>query len=315
MQYERPACTSNYHVHAVVVTFHPEHEMFMQMIFRLAAQVSRLHVIDNTPGNSPVADWINHSGLKNIDLLALGKNVGIAAALNTGIHSAIEQGGTHILLSDQDSLPDENMVAGLTATWKTLAARDVNVGAVGPVFIERHTGIESSFQTAIPGKLFYGHTRADKENPIIEALILITSGTLISSKAFQEIGGMREDLFIDHVDSEWCLRARTHGFHIFGTSNARMFHHMGDHALRVWYFGWRQESAYSPLRVYYRVRNFIALCRLPTLRRGWKVRQGWYTLGVVYTQAFFGQQRLAALRMALLGLGDGLRKRMGQCQR
>jgi rhamnosyltransferase len=90
-----------------------------------------------------------------------------------------------------------------------------------------------------------------------------------------------------------------------------MFHSMGDHALRVWYFGWRWESAYSPVRVYYRIRNFVALCRLPTIRWRWKVRNGWYIVGVVYTQTVFGQLRIATLRMATRGLWDGLCGRMG----
>jgi rhamnosyltransferase len=122
---------------------------------------------------------------------------------------------------------------------------------------------------------------------------------------------MREDFFIDHVDIEWSHRARAAGFSLFGVGAAVMFHSMGEHALRVWYFGWRQESAYSPVRVYYRIRNFVALCRLPSIRWRWKLRNGWYIVGVVYTQTVFGQQRLAALRMAARGLWDGLRGRMG----
>ncbi len=68
------------------------------------------------------------------------------------------------------------------------------------------------------------------------------------------------------------------------------------------------------MRVYYRIRNFVALCRLPSIRWRWKLRSGWYWLGFVYTQTVFGQQRLAALRMAARGLRDGLRGRMGPWQ-
>lgn len=77
------------------------------------------------------------------------------------------------------------------------------------------------------------------------------------------------------------------------------------------YFGWRRESAYSPVRVYYRIRNFVAMCRLPFISLPWKPRSGWNAVGVIYTQTVFGQQRVAALRMALRGLWDGLRGHMG----
>jgi len=69
------------------------------------------------------------------------------------------------------------------------------------------------------------------------------------------------------------------------------------------------------VRVYYRIRNFVALCRLPFIPWRWKLRNGWYWLGFVYTQTVFGRQRLAALRMAARGLWDGLRGRMGPWRR
>ena len=125
-------------------------------------------------------------------------------------------------------------------------------------------------------------------------------------------GPMREDLFIDHVDIEWCHRARSRGWKLFGTSNASMLHSMGgEEPLRVWYFGWRQESAYSPLRMYYRIRNFVVLCGLDYIDVRWKIRNAWYWLGFVYSHVVFGHTKFASLRMAWMGLVDGLRGRLG----
>jgi len=142
-------------------------------------------------------------------------------------------------------------------------------------------------------------------------LTLITSGSLIATEALKEIGDMREDFFIDHVDIEWCHRARAHGFRLFGTSNARIFHRMGEASLRVWYFGWRYESAYPPLRTYYRIRNFVVLAKNPNIAVSWRIRNGWCWLGFLYSQIFFGKSRLASLRMGLLGLWDGVRNKLG----
>ncbi len=82
-----------------------------------------------------------------------------------------------------------------------------------------------------------------------------------------------------------------------------MFHRMGDDSLRVWFLGWRNESAYSPLRLYYRIRNYIALCKLGYIDWRWKLRSGWYTLGLIYTHVMFGDTPLASLKM----IGRGTR--------
>jgi len=185
------------------------------------------------------------------------------------------------------------------------------IGAIGPTYTDRHTKIVYPFQVHRPGKLFYGHDRPIGEKSILEVLTLITSGTLIPIETVRQVGPMRDEYFIDQVDIEWSHRARHLGYKLFGTSLGVMYHSMGDHSLDVWYFGWRRESAYGPLRVYYRIRNFVALWRLPWIDVWWKVRSTWYWLGFVYAQAFFGKQTRAVLRMAWRGLCDGLRGRMG----
>lgn len=299
-------------VHAVVAAFHPERELFEQLMLRLSVQVGCVHVVDNTPGASPVRGWMNSLGLTNAVWHGFGDNLGIAIALNEGIRRAIAANASYILLSDQDSLPDGDMVEGLMATWKDLTGRGLRVGAVGPVFADRRTGREFPFQACVPGKFFYGHVGATEETPVVEALTLITSGQLIPVEALRDVGLMREDLFIDKVDFEWCLRARARGWRVFGTRLAHMDHAMGDDGLDVWYFGWRREPAYSPLRIYYVVRNYVALCREKEIGLRWKIRNGWYTFGMVYSQVLFGKYNLKSLRMALRGLWDGARNRMGR---
>ncbi|WP_297927734.1 rhamnosyltransferase [Metallibacterium sp.] len=306
----QPSASSR--VFAVVVAYLPDTEVLRALLDALLAQTAGVLVVDNTPADDPRVETLcaalPHDALR---LIRLGDNLGIARALNVGIDAALAAGATHVLLSDQDSLPAQDMVAALLAAMDDLQRAGQRVGAVGPTYTDRHTGITFPFQTEVQGKFFYGHRRPDATHPTIEALTLITSGTLIPASVLREVGPMREDFFIDHVDIEWSHRARAAGFSLFGVGAAVMFHSMGEHALRVWYFGWRQESAYSPVRVYYRIRNFVALCRLPSIRWRWKLRNGWYIVGVVYTQTVFGQQRLAALRMAARGLWDGLRGRMG----
>ena len=299
-------------VYAVVVAYLPDVGVLRALLDALLAQTAGVFVVDNTPAaDQRVEALCTTLPQPALHLIRLGENLGIARALNIGIDAALAAGATQVLLSDQDSLPAPDMVAALLAAIDDLQRAGQRVGAVGPTYTDRHTGITFAFQAHIPGKFFYGHRRPDAAHPTVEALTLITSGTLVPAPVLREVGPMREDFFIDHVDIEWSHRVRAAGYALFGVGAAVMFHSMGDQALRVWYFGWRQESAYSPVRVYYRIRNFVALCRLPFIPWRWKLRSGWNIVGVVYTQTIFGRQRLVALRMAARGLRDGLRGRMG----
>jgi rhamnosyltransferase len=123
---------------------------------------------------------------------------------------------------------------------------------------------------------------------------------------------MREEFFIDKVDIEWCFRARAQGYQSFGTGRAHMCQRLGDGEVKIWYFGWRYISLYSPIRVYYQIRNYVAMCRLDYVDWKWKVRKGWSTLGIFYAQGFFGKRRGEACLMGLFGLWHGLVNRMGK---
>ena len=302
-------------VFAIVVAYLPDADVLRALLDALLTQTAGVFMVDNTPADDRRVEALCAAlPQQALRLIRLGDNLGIARALNVGIDAALAAGATHLLLSDQDSLPAPDMVAALLTAMDDLQRAGQRVGAVGPSYTDRHTGITFPFQAEVPNKFFYGHRRPDATCPTVEALTLITSGTLIPTPVLREVGPMREDFFIDHVDIEWGHRARAAGYALFGVGPAVMFHRMGDQALRVWYFGWRQESAYSQVRVYYRIRKFVALCRLPFIPWRWKLRNAWYWLGFVYTQTVFGQQRLAALRMAVRGLRDGLRGRMGPWQ-
>ena len=305
--------TASNRVFAVIVAYLPAVDLLRALLDTLLAQTAGVFVVDNTPAvDQRVETLCAALPQHTLRLIRFGENLGIARALNAGIDAALAAGATHVLLSDQDSLPAPDMVAALLVAMDDLQRAGQRVGAVGPTYTDRHTGITFPFQALVRGKFFYGHQRPDAVHPTVEALTLITSGTLVPAAVLRRIGPMREDFFIDHVDIEWSHRMRAAGFSLFGVGAAVMFHRMGDQALRVWYFGWRQESAYSPVRMYYRIRNFVALCRLPIIPWRWKLRSGWYLIGFVYTQTVFGQQRLAALRMAARGLWDGFRGRMGR---
>jgi rhamnosyltransferase len=123
---------------------------------------------------------------------------------------------------------------------------------------------------------------------------------------------MEEQLFIDHVDTEWFLRARARGFKAFGVCDAVMSHSLGSRTLRVWLGRWRHVPGHSPLRHYYIFRNSILLYRRPYAPGKWICND---VVRLLFMLAYYPLRtppRLEHLRMMLRGAWDGLRGRAGK---
>ena len=300
-------------VFAVVVTFLPEVQPLINLLKILTPQVTRVLIVDNTPEENEILESLcDELGLAQVELIRLGSNLGIAKAFNVGIEAAISAGATHVLLSDQDSQPAPDMIQGLVRAEAELTSLGVSLAAVGASFTNINSGDLFPFLVDVKGSPFFARRSASPNQPHVEALTLISSGTLISVAAIKAIGLMREDFFIDSVDTEWCYRARALGYHLYGTAWATMLHRMGDSSLRVWYFGWFKANAYSPLRVYYQIRNLVRLHYLGYKGIRWRIRNIWSIFGIFYFHVLYGKNRLEALRMAFRGLSDAFCGRMGK---
>lgn len=301
---------------AVVVTFHPSMARLLALLQTLMGQGAIVLVVDNTPD---AVDWSGVNALGDAThqprVHRMGYNAGIAAAQNVGIACAIEEHFKFVLLSDQDSLPAPDMIINLLSITSELSAQGIRVGCVCPAYLDETTGQELSFQVQRPEHCFYHTIPAAQADPWCEIITTISSGSLIPVATLREVGKMREDFFIDHVDTEWCHRARASGFRLFGTCHAELRHRLGDAPFMVWYFGWREHSEYSPTRLYYRFRNFVRMIRMLHVPNCWAVRASWYWLGNLYAHCIFSPNRIANLRAILLGLWDGLLGRGGSLQR
>ncbi len=306
----------NYKILSIIVCYYPDREALLPLIAELCNQTTEIIVVDNTPAENDIVwkivkDQLNFDRLR---IVRLGKNYGIATAINIGIDVAQHEGFSHVLLSDQDSLPLPEMVAGLIKAEKIFINSGKRVGAIGPAFVDVVTDTYFPFQVQQKKHLFYSNKYANKENPDVEALSIISSGSLINTEVFRQVGKMREDFFIDYVDIEWCHRAISKGYALVGTYRGLMQHRMGEDKLRLWVFGWRYMNGYNPSRIYYRFRNYIYLLRLAHVPLLWKIRASCYWMGMFYAHAFFSKNPKNYFKAFLIGTWDGLLGRMGMHQ-
>jgi rhamnosyltransferase len=238
--------TDGQDVCAITVTYHPD-EKFPTRVERVLREVGALVIVDNGSDDAELRMLRELAANSLITLISNGENVGIARALNIGIWRAITLGFKWALLLDQDSWIDDDMVQTLIAAGAAFPDRD-RLAVIGSGY--RDANEPSAEQKA--------ETVGDNWE---EVESVITSGSLIPLKAYAAIGAFREEFFIDHVDTEYCFRARAMGYRIIRTRRAIMSHNIGAISRHdvLWMKKWTFNHA--PDRRYYFARNDTVMLR------------------------------------------------------
>jgi rhamnosyltransferase len=291
---------------AVVITYHPQLDVLRQVLASVEHQVGCTMVFDNATGGVDAAAFASllkeAERERGIIVLRSPVNVGLGAAMNRAAERARAAGFAYLLLLDQDSLLDPNMVSTLQDACEALA-KTRPVAAVGPQFRDRRNGHVAPFNRIgfpLNRKLFGG------TGQVVPCDFLISSGSLLSLDTLARIGGMDERLFIDNVDMEWCFRARHRGFELFGICDARMEHSIGD-ALRAAWLKPGGVMIHKPIRLYYIMRNRLLLYGREETPAVW-IAQDLPRLMLKFVgTALFVAPRLHYLRMMVHGLADAVR--------
>lgn len=294
---------------AVAVSFRPDVTALSRLLDAVAPQVEQVYLVDNGSG----ADVLHQLGElargRNIEVVPFDNNRGIAAAHNEGLRLAIVAGADHALLLDQDSIPADDLVSSLLSARARVDSSDARVAAVGSSWVDVRSGRRSVFYR-IKGGCIVGVPAPDGAG-LVPVDFLISSGTLLSLAALQDIGWMREDLFIDHVDTEWCLRAKLAGWQLFGCGGARIEHALGDDKMRVWLGRWREVALHSPDRNYYEVRNTLLLLNTRGITWNWRLAQCTRLVQLLGFYALLAPDRCRRLGRLWRGLADGMAGRAG----
>ena len=232
-----------YKVFCVIVTYRPDAEHLQRVLASIARQTPHVVLVDNTPGKREAL-----AGAESVLRLTLGDNIGIAAAQNIGIRAALEQGADAVWLSDQDTVYPPQFLTDMLTALRACNDRGIRLGALAPSYFDTNKGSVQAFVRHAPFTQFFPPQPG--LHPVSHA---IASWTLIPSRAFQEVGLMQEDLFIDWVDLEWCWRAKNlHGYRTLCTGDVVIEHTMGDSSVN---FLGKKVSIRSHIRHYYMVRN------------------------------------------------------------
>lgn len=292
---------------AVLVTHNPAPDTLLRVLQSVARQVSAIIVIDNASKMSPCA-WLQAASRNfraEVDVVIQDDNLGLGCGYNVGLDKARLRGATFVLLLDQDSELELGAVATLRAAQVELAKQGLPVAAVGPRYRDATDGSLSQFVRA--GAFRFNRVGCDERACAVHVDFLISSGSLLLMKAVATVGPMDERLFIDHVDTEWCFRARSLGFGVFGVCDAVMHHCLGERRMDIWFLRWRKIPVHSSFRYYYIFRNSILLRQRPYMPKTWRRADLSRLFQMVFFFGLLAPNRLANLRMMWRGFRDGIR--------
>ena len=293
---------------AVFITYNPNLELLSDAIRAVMLQGCECLIVDNGSSSEVSPETLP----KGIELKLLEENFGLGAAQNIGITTAVKQKRDYILLLDQDSLPSSTMVANLVKAHKA-KSQVQKVGAVGPLYRNVRTQTESFF-VRFGALKFKRLSSADQDSDAcVETDFLISSGSLFAPNVFATVGLMDEELFIDHVDTEWFLRARAMNHISYGVCDAVMQHDLGEATHKMKLAGReRNVPQHKPFRYYYIFRNSILLYKRNNLSKLWKWNdaQRLVMIGIMF--GLVTAPRIANLSMMVKGIWHGLLGRTGK---
>lgn len=191
----------NQNILAGIVTYNPCIDRLKKNIDSISHQVSDVVIIDNGSSNIEEIQSMLIS-CSNAKIVCNEFNRGIAAALNQIGDVAYEKNKEFFITLDQDSISDEKLVEKLYSVLE-----NNSIGIACP-YINRHGDFSS----------------ADVKREVKTA---ITSGSMVRTKAWTEVGGFWEYLFIDEVDHEFCYQLRRKGYGIVQTNAVAIDHIIG----------------------------------------------------------------------------------------
>ena len=281
---------------AIIVTFHPEQDA-IEGFRLLRSQVDDLVVVDNGSESEMVERFRASSHELNFKLIEVGENIGIAAAQNIGIEWAAAQECTAVMFFDQDSAVPEGFVAKMLHCFESDPKKE-RTAILVPKYRDKRSGDAPVSRYTSDGDLE----------------LAMSSGSFILVNLFEEIGKFKEDLFIDYVDYEFSLRARSAGYAIRECEEAVLLHEPAKPQRRRLLGLLPVTTAnYSAFRRYYRARNLIWMVqtfasRYPLICLRFVRNFVTDSVKIVLVEDEMWVKSHASMR----GILDGLRGRMGR---
>ena len=229
-------------VAAIIISYNPDNNL-LDSVNLLVNQVEKIIIVDNGSESEKKRNinLIKEIDKQKIEAIFNEENLGIATALNIGVRKALRQGYNWILTMDHDSKASSNMVEKMLEVYNKIDERErKEILSIFPNCVdERSQSIEENSNMNS-----YEYVDAD-----------ITSGNLLKAEVFDKVGFFDDSLFIDLVDTDFCMRLNEENIKMIKVRDAILYHSLGESQTVKSIFGKFNTSNHSALRRYYMTRN------------------------------------------------------------
>lgn len=216
-------------VNAVVVLYNAKDDV-VENIKTYIDYLETLYVIDNSDKvDHLLVDKINRISSKCIYIDNQG-NKGIAYALNLGATLAIGNNANWLLTMDQDtSFVDSDCKTLIDIAFNI---NDDKIAIIAPLHYINENKVYDFYDT-----------------------ITMTSGNIINLEIFEKLKGFDNNLFIDSVDIDYCLKIYENGYLIKRVPNIILNHNLGDTKMYKIFGKTFYPTNHNYIRRYYITRN------------------------------------------------------------
>lgn len=261
--------------------------------------------VDNSPGE----DTGLHEFLRGqeIEVVHNGNQGGLAGAYNRGAEVLLGRQCDLIFLLDQDSKIDSGFFAGM---MQAAAALGTDAFLIGPKIYE--IALDKCMPVIPPGKCFPKPFRIDERSEgVFPTLCIISSGSAISAAAYRTLGPFREDYWIEYVDIEYSLRARSRSIPVYMNAAVTLRQSNG----RIERHGNWFTTNHAAWRRYYIARNSVHCLREYRSICGLHWLSGLMVIREAICVLLFDSGKLRKLIAIACGWLDGMIGRLGPFER
>ncbi len=291
---------------AVIFSAYAPKDSHVNNMLGLACAGIKTIVVDNSPDDIIRFD----TSMENVFYRKNWNRGGIAGALNLGVQIAKNEGVEYIVFFDQDSEISNENIEILIKSYQELEILDAKL-ILGAAYYDKNVGRMGG--NCKLTKFWYKKVNGFNDEGFADVSMLITAGTCMSVGVFDHIGEYEEGLFIDHVDTEYCLRALSKKVKMILTNRATFDHEVGFKQVRklLGLIALKPNNQ-SANRRYYIFRNNILLM----FRYGFQY-PGFFNLSFarlaheVITILLYEEMKFQKLKSAGLGVLHAMKSRLG----
>lgn len=262
-------------------------------------QVNEVVIVDNGSNMETISVLNGLEQLPNVKIFYNKENRGIAVALNQGVRYAINKGYDWVLTLDHDSKATPEMIERMLGAYNNLNDSEKNDTFI---IVPRH--VEERF-----------HKNINTYNQLKNNFVIteITSGNLVKTATYREIGFYEEKLFIDYVDHEFCLRLKKYNKKILYVPNAILLHNLGITQTGNFLNRKVAYTNHSSLRRYYITRNRMYVwAKYLAIAPKWVIKNMIAFFKEIIKIILYENDKKRKFKMILKGINDAVKGNFGR---